>query len=48
MRFLLAASVLTFATLAPAQTVDEILAKNFEAKGGLAKIRAVQSMRVTG
>jgi hypothetical protein len=48
MKFLIAASALAFASLAPAQTVDEILAKNFDAKGGLAKIRAVQAMRVTG
>lgn len=48
MKFLLAASALALASLAPAQTVDEILAKNFEAKGGLAKIRAVQAMRITG
>ena len=47
MKFLLAVSALAFASLAPAQTVDEILAKNFEAKGGLAKIRAVQSLRIT-
>ncbi len=47
MKLLLAASTLAFASLAPAQTVDEILAKNFEAKGGLTKIRAVQSMRIT-
>lgn len=48
MRFLFVLPVLALGSLAPAQTVDEILAKNFEAKGGLAKIRAVQSMRVTG
>jgi hypothetical protein len=48
MKILAAASALALASLAPAQTVDEILAKNFEAKGGLAKIRAVQSMRITG
>ena len=47
MKFLLAASTLVFASLAPAQTVEEVLAKNFEAKGGLGKIRAVQSMRIT-
>jgi hypothetical protein len=48
MKLLFAASALAFASLAPAQTVDEILAQNFEAKGGLAKIRAVQSLRITG
>lgn len=48
MRLLCAVSVLTLASLSPAQTLDEILARNFEAKGGLAKIRAVQSLRVTG
>jgi hypothetical protein len=31
-----------------AQTVDEVIAKNIEAKGGLAKIRAIQSIRITG
>lgn len=35
-------------TAAWAQTADEIIAKNLEAKGGLDKIRAVQSMRITG
>lgn len=37
--------------LAPAvhaQTVDEILAKHFEAQGGLEKLKALNSMRVTG
>ncbi len=48
MRILLATAALALASVAPAQTLEEILAKNFEAKGGLAKIRAVQSMRVTG
>ncbi len=37
-----------FATAAPAQTVDELLAKNFAAKGGLQKLKAVQSMKITG
>jgi hypothetical protein len=31
-----------------AQTVDEVIAKNIEAKGGLAKLKAVQSIRITG
>lgn len=44
---MLAVSLLALASLAPAQTVDEVLAKNAEAKGGLDKIRAVKSMRVT-
>lgn len=48
MRILFAVSALALASVAPAQTVDEILAKNFEAKGGLAKIKAVQSIRITG
>jgi outer membrane lipoprotein-sorting protein len=31
-----------------AQTADELVAKNIAARGGLEKIRAVQSMRLTG
>ena len=33
---------------AAAQTVDEIIAKNIEARGGLEKMKAVQSIRLTG
>ena len=43
-----AVAVLTFACAAPmvgAQTVDEIVAKNIEAHGGAAKIKAIQSMK---
>jgi hypothetical protein len=36
------------APLAHAQTVDEIIAKNLQARGGLAKIKAVQSMKSSG
>ncbi|MES1243553.1 MAG: hypothetical protein ABUT39_18235 [Acidobacteriota bacterium] len=36
------------AVAAQAQTVDEIIAKNIEAKGGLDKLKAVQSMRISG
>lgn len=35
-------------TAAWAQTADEIIAKNIEAKGGMDKLKAVQSMRITG
>jgi len=31
-----------------AQTVDEIVAKNIEARGGMPKIKAVKSLRMTG
>ena len=36
------------APFASAQTVDELLAKNIEAKGGLEKLKAVKSQRATG
>ncbi|HUJ39967.1 MAG TPA: DUF4292 domain-containing protein [Candidatus Acidoferrales bacterium] len=42
-------AVATVFTLpAGAQTVDEIIAKNIEARGGEAKLRAVKSIRLTG
>ena len=34
--------------IASAQTVDELLAKNIEAKGGLKKLKAVETTRITG
>ena len=37
-----------FAAEAAAPTVDSLIAKNLEARGGLDKIKAVQSMRMTG
>jgi len=43
---LLAGAVL--AAPAPAQTVDEVIAKSFEARGGLDRLKAVQAIRVTG
>ena len=50
LRHLLA--TLAVASLVPvaasAQTADELIAKNLAAKGGLEKIKAVQTMRVTG
>ncbi|HVG29004.1 MAG TPA: hypothetical protein VM864_04715 [Pyrinomonadaceae bacterium] len=36
------------AVSAPAQTVDEIIAKHVTAMGGMAKLNAVKSMRITG
>lgn len=35
------------ALLAQAPSLDQVLAKHYEAKGGLAKMKAVQSMRIT-
>lgn len=37
-----------FTLPAAAQTVDEIIAKSIEARGGEAKLRAVKSLRLTG
>lgn len=42
------AVVLLVAAPAYAQTVDEIIAKHLDAMGGLQKIKAVQSVRMTG
>jgi len=36
------------AASATAQTADEVIAKSFEARGGLDKLKAVQSIRMTG
>jgi hypothetical protein len=35
------------ASLADAQTVDEIVAKNIQARGGLGKLKAVKTPRMT-
>ena len=43
---LLAGAVL--AVPASAQTVDEVIARSFEARGGLDRLRAIQAIRVTG
>jgi len=43
---LLAISLLSVAL--NAQTVDEIIAKNIQAHGGLARLKAIQSMKMTG
>ena len=39
---------LAFSTLLYAQTADEIIAKHLDATGGLAKIKAVKTRRLTG
>ncbi|HWZ44855.1 MAG TPA: hypothetical protein VNW97_15375 [Candidatus Saccharimonadales bacterium] len=41
-------AILMLAVAASAQTVDEIIAKNIAARGGLAKLRAVKTVRITG
>jgi photosystem II stability/assembly factor-like uncharacterized protein/outer membrane lipoprotein-sorting protein len=51
MRFpiaLLTALLTLPAGAAPALTVDEIVAKNIQARGGEAKLKAIQSLRLTG
>ena len=45
---ILVAAAAAFAAGAGAQTVDEVLARSVEARGGLAAITAVQSLRMTG
>lgn len=45
-----AAALAVLCTAAPAasQTVDELIAKNLQARGGEEKLRALQTMRITG
>jgi len=47
-RTALLVALLLGAAAATAQTLDEIVAKNTEARGGLTKIKAIQSARMTG
>jgi outer membrane lipoprotein-sorting protein len=42
-----AAMILFFVSFAAAQTVDDLVAKNLQSRGGEAKLRAVQSMRIS-
>lgn len=44
----LLAMLVTLPPIAAAQTLDELIAKNIEAKGGAAKLKAVSSTRATG
>jgi hypothetical protein len=43
---MLAALLLLIASHASAQTVDDLVAKNVEARGGLAKLKAIDSVRI--
>lgn len=44
----IAVSAILFSLTLSAQTVDEIIAKHIAAQGGLAKLKAIQSIRMTG
>lgn len=44
----LVATLLPAFSVARAQTVDEVLAKHYEAQGGLEKLKAIQTLRMTG
>ena len=46
---LIALCCLTFASLpALSQTADELVAKNIEARGGMEKIKAIKTVRMSG
>jgi photosystem II stability/assembly factor-like uncharacterized protein len=45
---LLAFALLLIATPSRALTVDEVVAKNIEARGGVARLKAIQSIRIFG
>jgi len=47
-RLLLLPVVLSFGLLASSQTADELINKNIEAKGGMDKIKAIKTLRMTG
>src|SRR5262245_7764485 len=42
------ALVVLLPQVAAAETVDDVIAKNLKARGGLDKLKAIQSMRMTG
>ena len=47
-RLLLTVLLFVLPCCAPAQTLDEIVKKAIDARGGIEKIKAVQSERITG
>jgi outer membrane lipoprotein-sorting protein len=47
-RAVVALGVVLFAAVVGAQTLDEVLNKNYEARGGLEKLKAIQSAKITG
>src|SRR6516162_6730873 len=47
-RFILAGMVCLTSLSIFAQTADELVAKNLQAKGGIDKIKAIKSLRMTG
>jgi outer membrane lipoprotein-sorting protein len=47
-RLLFIAVALCLAAPLAAQTVDEVIAKHLDAQGGVAKLKAIQSIRMTG
>jgi outer membrane lipoprotein-sorting protein len=47
-RVLLAAALASFGTPGGAQTLDDVLARHYDALGGIERIKAVKSMRLTG
>jgi len=47
-RFVVLPMVLLAAAFASAQTAEEMAAKNIEARGGLDKLKAIQTMRISG
>lgn len=44
----LLSAIFMLAVAGSAQTVDEVIAKNVAARGGMAKLKAVQTIRITG
>lgn len=47
-KFLWGMAFLGLGTFAQAQTIDEIIAKNIQARGGLEKLKSVKSLRASG